>query len=274
MSMAGYTKLFSTILASTIWREDDKTRLVWITLLAMSDKNGVAEGSIPGLADLARVTLEECESALVKLMAPDKYSRTEEHEGRRIAKVDGGWSILNHAKYRAKMSADERREYNRIKQKEYRQRTTLTPCQQKSITVNDCKSQSALSAHTEAEADSKAVPTTLPRAKGAKKEPFTRPTQEEVYLEMARQEIRNPSAESQKFFAHFESNGWKVGGKAAMKDWKAAVVSWKHRNGSGPNGTNGAGASRTPVLPTAAEVRAAQLKVEAEQEARERAHQS
>lgn len=152
MSMAGYTKLFNSILASTIWREDDKTRIVWITLLAMADKNGVAEGSVPGLADLARVEIEEAEAALVKLMSPDPYSRTTEHEGRRIEKVDGGWAVLNHAKYRSKMSADERREYNRLKQKEWRQKHTSNPRQTKSITVNESNSQSALSAHTEAKA--------------------------------------------------------------------------------------------------------------------------
>ena len=48
--MAGYTKLFNSILQSTIWREDDKTRIVWITLLAMADKNGIAETSLPSLA--------------------------------------------------------------------------------------------------------------------------------------------------------------------------------------------------------------------------------
>lgn len=31
------------------------------------------------------------------------------------------------------------------------------------------------------------------------------------------------------FFDHFESNGWKVGGKAAMKDWKAAARNWSRR---------------------------------------------
>ena len=56
MAMAGYTKLFNSILMSTIWREDDKTRIVWITLLAMADKNGIAETSIPSLADAARVS--------------------------------------------------------------------------------------------------------------------------------------------------------------------------------------------------------------------------
>jgi len=155
MSMPGYTKLFNSILASTIWREDDKTRLVWITLLAMADKNGVAEGSIPGLADLARVSIEDCKEALSKLMSPDEYSRTVENEGRRIKQVEGGWAILNHAKYRAKMSTDERREYNRLKQQEFRKNKPSTRRQQKSMTVNDSQSQnemSALSAHTKAEA--------------------------------------------------------------------------------------------------------------------------
>lgn len=28
------------------------------------------------------------------------------------------------------------------------------------------------------------------------------------------------------FYDHFESNGWKIGGKAQMKDWKAAMRTW------------------------------------------------
>jgi hypothetical protein len=137
MAMAGYTKLFSSILASTIWKASDKVRIVWITLLAMADKNGVAEGSIPGLADFAHVTLEDAEEALRLLQQPDKYSRSQEHEGRRIEAVDGGWRIINHAKYRAKITQDERRDYNRRKQAEFRQRQkSVSNSQGMSITVN------------------------------------------------------------------------------------------------------------------------------------------
>jgi hypothetical protein len=32
--------------------------------------------------------------------------------------------------------------------------------------------------------------------------------------------------ESRKFFNHFESNGWKVGGKSPMKNWHAAARNW------------------------------------------------
>ena len=55
-----FTKLFNSILDSTIWQEPPATKLVWITLLAMSDRNGDVHASIPGLAKRAGVTLEEC----------------------------------------------------------------------------------------------------------------------------------------------------------------------------------------------------------------------
>ncbi len=35
-----------------------------------------------------------------------------------------------------------------------------------------------------------------------------------------------PDTEAQKFFNHFQSNGWLVGGKSKMKNWKAAARNW------------------------------------------------
>jgi hypothetical protein len=91
----GYTKLFGSIVGSTIWEEDHATRIVWITLLALSDAAGNVTASVPGLARLAHVTLEECELALHKFQQPYKYSRSKAYEGRRIEIVDGGFFILN-----------------------------------------------------------------------------------------------------------------------------------------------------------------------------------
>ena len=149
--MAGYTKLFQSILASTIWSADDKTRLVWITLMAMANQYGIAEGSIPGLAVFARVSIEDCEHALNELLAPDPYSRSKEFEGRRIETVEGGWKLLNHRKYRDKMNADERREYLRQKQAEQRAKRKRV-----NKSVNTRQQMSTLSTHTEAEAEAEA----------------------------------------------------------------------------------------------------------------------
>jgi hypothetical protein len=120
--MSGYTKLFSSILASTIWREDNDTRIVWITLLAMADRDGIVEGSVPGLADLARVSVPAALAAIEKLSAPDEYSRSMEQEGRRIEKVDGGWRIVNYEKYRFRGSAEEAREKNAERKRRQRER--------------------------------------------------------------------------------------------------------------------------------------------------------
>lgn len=117
-----YTKLFHSILDSTIWTESLPTKIVWITLLAMTDKDGRVWASVPGLANRAGVSIAECEEALNRFRSPDVYSRTKDHEGRRITEIDGGWMLLNHGKYKAMMSAEERREYKRMKQAEYRRK--------------------------------------------------------------------------------------------------------------------------------------------------------
>jgi hypothetical protein len=35
-----------------------------------------------------------------------------------------------------------------------------------------------------------------------------------------------PQIEAERFFNYFESNGWLVGGRTKMKDWKAAARNW------------------------------------------------
>ena len=108
-AVTGFTKLFSSIVHSTVWREEMHVKVVWVTMLALADRNGYVGVSLPGLADAARVSLEQCEEAIDRLSAPDKYSRTQDHEGRRVAVADGGWTLLNYLKYRERRDKDERR---------------------------------------------------------------------------------------------------------------------------------------------------------------------
>lgn len=115
-----WSKLWSNLPKSTIWRSSKEAKILWVTMLALKDGNGIVEGTIPGLAKEADLTLEETEKALEYLMSPDKYSRTKEHEGRRLKEVDGGWLVLNHYLYRDEM--EERRKYQARKQREYRAR--------------------------------------------------------------------------------------------------------------------------------------------------------
>ena len=119
-----YTKLFSSIITSTIWTEDDCTRIVWITLLACADKNGEVQASIPGLARIAGVKVADAERAIQKFLSPDKHSRTKDDEGRRLEVIDGGWALLNYQKYREMASREDSLTANAARQARYRARQT------------------------------------------------------------------------------------------------------------------------------------------------------
>lgn len=63
------------------------------------------------------------------------------------------------------------------------------------------------------------------KGKGSAEGARNRPTREQAHS--YGQEIKMPAADVDGWFDHFEANGWKVGGKAAMKDWKAAMRNGK-----------------------------------------------
>ena len=61
-----------------------------------------------------------------------------------------------------------------------------------------------------------------------KKKKFVPPELENVKTFF--RENKSSYRDAEMFFNHFESNGWKVGGKAAMKNWKAAAKNWIARD--------------------------------------------
>ena len=67
------------------------------------------------------------------------------------------------------------------------------------------------------------TPTLIPKEK---KTQFVKPTVVEIY-DYACEKLSNDDALkfTEKFHAHYEANGWKVG-RNQMKDWKAAVRKW------------------------------------------------
>jgi uncharacterized phage protein (TIGR02220 family) len=97
-----FVKLDCKILDKSIWRESPETKIVWITMLAMADSDGLVEAAIPGIADRAKIPLEETEKAINTFQQPDKWSSNQDHEGRRIERVKEGFQILNYQEYRDK----------------------------------------------------------------------------------------------------------------------------------------------------------------------------
>jgi hypothetical protein len=67
------------------------------------------------------------------------------------------------------------------------------------------------------------VPTLIAKEK---KSPFTKPTVVEIFDYACEKLSKDDAlAFTEKFHAHYEANGWKVG-RNQMKDWKAAVRTW------------------------------------------------
>jgi hypothetical protein len=112
--MPGWTKLHSRIVVSSIWQEPDHVRLLWITMLAMADADGIVEASVGGLAKVANLSPELTREALETLMGPDSDS-SDETTGERILAVPGGWFIINHASYRDRRTKQQEATAERVR---------------------------------------------------------------------------------------------------------------------------------------------------------------
>ena len=113
-----FTKLDSGIVNSSIWNEPPETRVVWITILAMSDENGFVATARSGLMRAANIPTDKFDLAILTLESPDPESRSPDNDGRRIVKIEGGWIIQNHDKYRTR--SDIIREQTRNRVRKYR----------------------------------------------------------------------------------------------------------------------------------------------------------
>jgi hypothetical protein len=146
-----FTKLFNKIVTSSVWSEDDKTRIMWITMLALSDRNGYVAAALPGLADVSRMSLQDAKNAIKKLESPDPYSRSKVSDGKRIIPVNGGWEIVTYDIHRKLLSQQERLEYKAAWIRKRRQK-----CRQMSTKVEKV-STSVTQAEAEAETTSTKV---------------------------------------------------------------------------------------------------------------------
>lgn len=91
-------------------------------MLAMSDRDGYVWASVIGVANRAKVTVEQAEIALKKFQEPDPLSRSKEFEGRRIEEVDRGWLLLNKIRFRDMRDEDEHRRKERERKRAQRAR--------------------------------------------------------------------------------------------------------------------------------------------------------
>lgn len=248
--MHGFIKLHGSIVASTVWAYSDRVRVVWITMLAISDQDGRVSASVPGLASLAHVPIEAVEEALTLFLSPDAYSRTKDHDGRRIEVIDGGWMLLNHGKYRDLLGLADRRARDAARQARKRERDkshTVTPGHVTHVTSRDChtsetdpKTDPKTEAIPEGEHAAPAAPPPPVKAKAAARgsripEGFT--PSEATLAALRAEGIAAPAAA----LASFRDYWAGVPGQRGVKlDWEGTYRNWVRRDATRAPGSVGA----------------------------------
>lgn len=165
------------------------------------------------LATVIGETEKDIAEQIAEFCGPDPASRSQDEEGRKLVQLSPYmYRVVNGAHYDKIRKEDERREYNRERQRMLR--------------AGDPKQQQLL---------------TEPKSKN--------PTLEEVKLVAAKAGL--PELEAVKLFNHYESNGWKVG-RNPMKSLPHAVANWRDNwkegtYGNGSKANRGSGGKRTDL---------------------------
>lgn len=209
--MGGFSKLHSSLTASSLWNEPDKTRIVFITMLSMADSNGDVKASVVGLAHQARESLNDTEKALSTLLAPDPHSGRKEMDGRRAVVIDGGWHLVTHQFYRELGMSNETKTYWRDKKRAQRsKRVPDSPRHSRKgkDSLGTLVSASGSGSDSEKNGDSKG-----------------KPKDREEVISYVR-ELGLPETDGHYYFDKWQAGGFVNAGKP-IRDWRALIRSHK-----------------------------------------------
>lgn len=113
-----FTKVFRSIYDGTL-ADNWQALVTFQQMLILADENGVVDMTPSAMSRTTGIPLEILRAGIEALERPDPCSRTPDMEGRRIARLDEhrewGWFLVNHRKYRALQSREEKREADRVR---------------------------------------------------------------------------------------------------------------------------------------------------------------
>lgn len=122
-----YAKIFTQIFDSSI-AENPELRFTFTDLLTLADQNGVVDMTHEAIARRTNRPLDVIRANIATLESPDLSSRTVEHEGRRIARLDEhrswGWLICNYERFRMTASGEQQRAKTAARTRAYREKMT------------------------------------------------------------------------------------------------------------------------------------------------------
>lgn len=230
-----YGKLFSSMYDGSLYG-NWKAMVTFQQMIILCGPDGVIDMTPHALAARTGIPLDIIQEGIAVLEAPDPYSRSTENDGRRIERMDGhrpwGWLIVNYAKYRRMVDAEEKREADRIRiaAKRAAERAAKDGKERHvadNATVAE-KSQSVADvAQAEAEVEVKRErgrATRSPRAQRLTIE--TLPAEWETYCRTKRPDL-DPAAAWENFRDYWTANG------GTKVDWLATWRTWVRREKAG-----------------------------------------
>ena len=232
-----YSKIFRQIFASSI-AEDYKIRHIFMDLLVLAEFDGTIDMTVQAISGMTRVPEEDIRQAIEILMKPDPQSRTPDHAGARLIKLDDhrnwGWKVVNYEHYRALANDRDRKAAISRRVAKYRQAHANEPC---NADVTPCN----------ASAKNVTPPSVSVHVSGSASEGDVRGNWRTIEaVKLAAFKAGLPESEAEAFFDHYEANGWKVGRNPmrslphAISNWKRKYESGIYRNNSSTRGSNNA----------------------------------
>ena len=121
-----FTMIYQSILSSSI-AENYELRHFFEDMLKLADwRTGIVDMTPGAISRMINLPLDKVNGFIAELEKPDDDDKSGNYSGCRIIRLDThrnwGWTIVNYQCYRATRTAEERREYNRVKQAERRAR--------------------------------------------------------------------------------------------------------------------------------------------------------
>ncbi len=155
-----YGKLFQSLYQGTMRGQADLI-LVFTNLLAFKDKAHFVDKTARAISEEVGIPEDRVKEALLQLEAPDPESRSEEHEGRRIIRIDThrswGWKVVNGPKYDDFRKEEDRRMQWAVGQQRHRAGLTVNKRQRKSSSVIKSQRESTESTHIDIDIDNTVV---------------------------------------------------------------------------------------------------------------------
>lgn len=206
-----FAKVFEQIFDSSI-ATDYTVRHMFIDLLILADPTGAVDMTPDAISRRTNVPQETVERCITELCQPDVKSRSPLEDGKRLVPLDShrdwGWKIVNYQHYRKIRDQEARRSYFRDYQRKRRKKQRVVKDKMVDSGANGDRVEISSSPSKSSSSVCKRRPKDLT----------------EVVL-YAKQHVISES-DATAFFDSQESGGWTRGGKP-LKDWKAALRTWK-----------------------------------------------